>query len=93
MKSHYDSFTAFRVKILGNPFSFSDQILSYSSVYGDTFVFYADYTKPPEIDGHPMNYAPDKVYDSPFIQSEWNSGVVTIQKGARRLTLNFNNSP
>jgi hypothetical protein len=31
-----------------------------------------------------------RVYDSPFVQSDWKSGVVTIQKGIRKLVLNFN---
>lgn len=27
--------------------------------------------------------------DSPFVQSRWDSGLVTIQKGGRKLTLDF----
>jgi hypothetical protein len=42
------------------------------------------------VNGQRVNYAPGKVYDSPFVQSDWDSGVVTIQKGARKLILNFN---
>ena len=36
-----------------------------------------------------MNYAPSRVYDSPFVQSDWDRGVVTIQKGCRKLALDF----
>jgi hypothetical protein len=37
-----------------------------------------------------VDYAPPKAFDSPFIQSGWDSGVVTIRKGQRRLVLDFN---
>jgi hypothetical protein len=51
---------------------------------------FADYSKPPEVDGAAINYSPAKCYDSPFIQGDWGSGVVTIQDGDRKLVLNFN---
>lgn len=37
-----------------------------------------------------MNYAPAKVYESPFVESVWDSGIVTIHKGDRSLRLDFN---
>ena len=46
-----------------------------------------------EVNGVPINYSPAKCYDSPFIQGDWGSGVVTIQKGDRKLTLDFNETP
>lgn len=48
------------------------------------------YQATPTINGRPIDYAPDKVFDSPFLISEYNSGVVTISKGERRKVLNFN---
>lgn len=33
---------------------------------------------------------PKKVYDSPFVQSDWDSGVVTIQFGDKKRVLDFN---
>jgi hypothetical protein len=42
------------------------------------------------VDGAPVNYAPRKAYDSPFIESDFGSGVVTIRKGRAKLLLNFN---
>jgi hypothetical protein len=41
--------------------------------------FNADCSRSPEIDGKPVDYAPAKAFDSPFLQSDWNSGVVHIQ--------------
>ncbi len=89
-KSGYKSFDAFRAKVVGNPLSFAGEVLHYTGIYGDSFTFFADYSKAPTINGVTVNYAPAKVYDSPFMKSEWNSGVVQIQKGTRSLVLNFN---
>jgi hypothetical protein len=92
-KSNYKSFDEFRARIVGNAFSFSKNILRYTGIYGDSFTFFADYSKVPQIDGVAVDYAPSKVYDSPFLKSDWNSGVVNIQKGTRSLILNFNVPP
>ena len=89
-KSNYKSFKEFRKKILAQPLKFANNTLAYKSIYGDDFTFYADYSKSPKINGLTVNYAPEKVYDSPFLQSDWNSGIVHIQKGNRELILDFN---
>jgi hypothetical protein len=53
--------------------------------------FFADYGQPPQINSRAVRYViPDKAFDSPFIQGGWDSGVVTIQKGGRRIVLDFN---
>ena len=52
--------------------------------------FDSSYQAVPTINGKPINYAPDKVFDSPFLVSDYNSGVVTIRKGERRKVLDFN---
>ena len=41
------------------------------------------------INGKPVDYAPKKVFESPFLNAEWNSGVVTISKGMRKKILDF----
>lgn len=89
-KSNYASREEFRAKVFSNAFSFTDNILQYTGIYGDSFTFFADYSKVPEIDGIPVDYAPSKTYDSPFLKADWNSGVVYIQKGKRSLVLDFN---
>jgi len=43
----------------------------------------------PRIDGREIDLQPAKVYDCPYLSSERGSGVVTVVKGARRLTLDF----
>jgi hypothetical protein len=43
----------------------------------------------PEIDGKPINLNPDMLFDSPFMSSEHGSGVVTINKGHRKLKIDM----
>jgi hypothetical protein len=89
-KSDYKSYETFRAKVLSNTFSFTDNILQYTGIYGDSFTFYADYSEVPQINRTPVEYAPVKVFDSPYLISDWNSGVIHIQKGARSKVLSFN---
>jgi hypothetical protein len=77
-------------KVTKNAFNYNNKILTYTGLYGDTFTFFVDYSKSPKINKETVNYAPQKVYDSPFLQSDWNSGVVNIQKGTRSKVLDFN---
>ncbi len=44
----------------------------------------------PLINGKPVNLQPEKVFDSPYLSSVHGSGIVTIQKGDRKLVLDFN---
>lgn len=91
-KSDCKSFQEFQNKILNNEINFKNNILIYRSVYGDLFTFYADYSHSPQINTITVNYAPSKAFDSPFLQADWNSGIVNIQKGERKLVLDFNTS-
>lgn len=43
----------------------------------------------PKVNGQPVNLAPSRGYDSPFIRSEWNSGLIHIRKGDETLVLDF----
>ena len=89
-KADYQSFDDFREKVTGGALTFEHEILRYTSIYGDTFTFFADYSQAPRINGEAIDYAPPKAYDSPFLKADWNSGVVHIQKGTRSLALDFN---
>ncbi len=71
-----------------------DQLLSNrldcrSDFHKTELTLFADYSKPPQVDGVPLNYNPPKAYDSPFIQGDFGSGVVTIRKGEQKLLLDF----
>ena len=59
------------------------------TIYGDQLIFDTSAKAVPSINGKPIDYAPKKVFESPFLNAEWNSGVVTITKGTRKKILNF----
>ena len=48
-----------------------------------------NFTGAPAINGTPVNYAPARALDSPYVQTEWNSGIVRLSKGARTQVLDF----
>jgi len=43
----------------------------------------------PEVNGKEVNFTPPKLYDSPYLNSEYGSGIVTIQKGGQKRVLDF----
>lgn len=90
-KSDYPDFAAFQKAILANTLTWKNNRLDYhSDLYKTQLTLFADYSKPPEINGTPINYSPAKCYDSPFIQGDWGTGVVTIRYGKDEQVLDFN---
>jgi hypothetical protein len=89
-KNAYESMEAFRRAVLARPVAITGEMLTYGSLRGDRFSFPVDQSTAPLINGHPVNLTPRQVYESPFVQSAWNSGIVILQKGNRSLTLDFN---
>ena len=64
-------------------------VLKYETIYGDQLTFDTSYKQTPTINGQPVNYAPEKVFESPFLNADYNSGIVTISKGDRVKELDF----
>jgi hypothetical protein len=90
-KCDVDSFESFQEGILTNVLRMEAQRIDYTShFYHTSLTLFTDYQGPPLIDGIPLDYAPAQAYDSPFIQSEFGSGVVRMQKGAQSEILDFN---
>lgn len=89
-KTDYANFEAFQAAIRACPMNVTNDVLHYKGVYGDGFTLYLDQSQAPEINGRVVNYAPKKALDSPFLQADWNRGMVSIQKDAHQLILNFN---
>ena len=89
-KAGFATMSAFRDAVLALPVKTESGRLTYTGVSGDAFTLFTDQSQPPRVNGKPIDYAPAKAYDSPFVQGDWDSGVVTIQKGERKLVLNFN---
>lgn len=89
-KSTAGSFEAFQKKVMEKKPEMKGKLLSYQTIYGETLTLDTSHKNVPTINGKPVNYEPKMVYDSPFLQSVYNSGVVTIQKGSRKRVLDFN---
>lgn len=89
-KAEVADYETFQHRMVALPVSFDGKVLIHTSWYGDTLRFFADRSAAPQINGAPIDYAPPRTFDSPFLHSDWNSGVVTVSKGERRLTLDFN---
>ena len=90
-KCEWPSFAAFQASVLGNPLVRRTKRLEYESRgYGVRLTLPADYSAVPLVDGKPVDYRPAKVFDSPFVQSDFGSGVVTICSGSRTTILDFN---
>jgi len=83
------SFDAFRAKVKACEITMDETVLKYRTIYGDQLTFDSGAGEAPTINGRPVNYAPDKVFESPFLNAEWNSGIVTITKGKRKKVLDF----
>jgi hypothetical protein len=89
-KTDYATPGEFRQAVQALPLKIDQGVLTYTSLGGDRFTFFIDQSQPPQVNGQGIEYAPPRAYDSSFVQSDWDSGVVTIQKAARKLVLNFN---
>ena len=72
------------------PLNQENNTLTYTGLSGDRFKLFTDQIKPPRINDNPIDYAPARAYDSPFVQGDLDSGLVMIRKGDRKLVLNFN---
>ena len=88
-KSDAGSFDAFKARVKACPIRMKGPVLEYKTIYGEQLTFDTSAKEVPTINGHPVNYAPKKVFESPFLNADWNSGIVTITKGDRKKVLNF----
>lgn len=73
--------------------SVSERILTYTGL-GDsgTFTFDTKGSQAPKVNGIPVDYAPNYTFKSPFLNEDWATGIVTIKKDKRKLTLDFANT-
>jgi hypothetical protein len=88
-KTDVPSFDAFKAKVKACQVQMAGPVLKYHTIYGDELTLDTSYRQTPTINGEPVNYAPKKVYDSPFLNADYNSGVVTISSGSRKKVLDF----
>jgi hypothetical protein len=76
-------FAAFKAALQAQAIERKDGVLHFATLtsYGPA--------KVGEINGTSVNLAPARGYDSPFIRSTWNSGLIHIRKGSETLILDF----
>ena len=84
---HHD-FAEFKAAVSRQAVKFESGVLRYHGLQnsGD-FSFYAESTRTPELNGKPLDFAPDYTFDSPFIKETWATGIVYIQKDDRGYTI------
>jgi hypothetical protein len=92
-KTEWTSAEAFQKAVAMLPVRQEAGVVHYTSLAGDTFRFWADQSRPPEVNGRRVDLAPRLAFDSPFVRGEWNSGIITVSAGDRRLLLDFNYPP
>ncbi len=78
-----DDFTAFKKALKAQPIAWSDGVLKFATITHEGPL------KPGRKNGKTVDLRPSRVNDSPFIRSDWNSGIVYIRKGNETLKLDF----
>jgi len=91
-KKEIKSFDAFKAKVKASKPQMDGKVVKYKTIYGDELTLDTSYKQKPTINGEPVNYAPKKVFDSPFLNADYDTGVVTISKGQRKKVLDFRNA-
>ena len=93
-RTRHPSLADFQEYVLKHSHEVRDGVLHYRFTDPDgqqvELAMYVDDQRLPEIDGSPINLAPARVYDCPFITSDFGSGIVTVRYGDDQLTLDVN---
>ena len=86
-----DMYVLFETAVLGQTIDVTDDVLTYTGLGSSgTFTFYTASTQAPKVNGMPIDYEPNYTFESPFLNEDWASGVVTISKDGRQKVLDFN---
>ncbi len=88
LRRDFGDFASFRKEVAANRIDFDREKpdLTYSSGRAGTLRLTADGTR--ELDGAPADLDYD-TYDCPYLRSAWKSGLIEVQKGDEKLTLDF----
>ncbi|MEO0550811.1 MAG: hypothetical protein AAFZ91_12905 [Pseudomonadota bacterium] len=87
-RGDYESFDAFRQAVRSAHISYQDGAYQYHSLSGQTLTMFDDRSVP-HISDQPVNYNPPAAYQSRYISSEWDSGIVNLTVNGRRHVLDF----
>lgn len=77
-----NDFNAFKSALKAQPINFAGGVLQFA-----TITFHG--TQPGKVNGQTVDLAPSRGYDSPFIRSDWNSGLIYVRKGNETEILDF----
>jgi hypothetical protein len=88
-KRDLHGFEDFKTRVKANKPEMKGALLVYKTVYSDSILFDTSQEQIPTINEEPVDYAPPKVLESPFVNADYDKGVVTIQKGEQEKVLDF----
>jgi hypothetical protein len=80
---YHRDFEAFKSAVKAQPIRYVDGVLRFAAI-----TFYGP-SRPSQVGEQTVNLAPSRGYDSPFIRSNWNSGLIYIRKGNDTELLDF----
>ncbi|MFK7850552.1 MAG: hypothetical protein AB8D78_06195 [Akkermansiaceae bacterium] len=89
-KADVENFEEFKKRVKAATVSRSGAVLTYQSIYGDLLTLDTSYSGNPTINGQAIDYQPERVFNSPFIISDYKSGVMRIRKGREEIVHDFN---
>jgi hypothetical protein len=92
-KDKVSDFDDFKRKVKGCTVKMQGAVVDCETIYGDRLTLDTSYREKPTINGKVVDYAPSKVLESPFLNADYNSGVVTISRGTRKKVLDFRARP
>lgn len=84
----YGNFKAFKAAARAAALSSENGIHDYHALSGDRLTMFDDRSSP-RINGDEIDYNPGTAYKSPYVYSDWDSGVVKITAGKREKVLDF----
>ncbi len=88
-KREVDGFDDFKARVKAHEPRMKGGVLGIETIYGDRLTFDTNQKQTPTINGKPVDYTPTKVLESPFLNADYDDGVVTIRKGERKKVLDF----
>lgn len=93
-KMKYENIEAFTKYVLQGKSSITGQGFTFSSTDVDDkpvkLSLFLDAKQIPMVNGKPIDFLPENVFDCPFFKSKHGSGIITIQKGDEKMILDFN---
>lgn len=78
-----NDFAAFKKALKAQTIARADGVLKFATITHDGPL------APGKVNGEAVELSPSRVNDSPFIRSDWDSGVIYIRKGGETLKLDF----